>query len=309
LRREIRTGGYDAIVLYAVPTTGWQAVAFANHRRVPLVFRALDVSHLIRKTRLSALIRVAERYVYRNATVLSANNPALRDYCVQMSGRSGPSVVHLPPLDLSHFRHQSGEDMRTSLGFAPHHKILVYMGSFFPFSGLDVLIEAVPELAEQFPDLRVLLVGGGELDTDLREGVQRLGLEDRVRFTGVVPYAELPQYLRLADVAINPFRPEVLTNVALPHKVLQYMATGTPVVSTSLTGLRAVLGDDSGVTWVESSAEVPLAAARLAHAPRAHLDEIARRQIDHIGTRFDQGEAVDAFEDLLRGLIERSGRG
>lgn len=302
LHREVRKGGYDVVVLYAVPTTGWQAVFFARRAGVPVVFRALDVSHLIRGSRLAPLIRAAERYVYRHATLLSANNPALGDYCDQISEREGPTVVHLPPLDLSHFRGPFGDELRGALGLTPRQKVLVFMGSFFSFSGLDVVVDALPPLVERFPDLRVVLVGGGELDADLRERVERLGLSNHVIFTGVVPYAELPRYLGLADVAINPFHPALLTNVALPHKVLQYMAAGTPVVSTSLTGLRAVLGDDSGVTWVDASADLPVVAAELAHAPRAALREIAGRQMRCVGERFEEGRAVDAFETSLQAL-------
>jgi glycosyltransferase involved in cell wall biosynthesis len=302
LRREIRKGGYDVIVLYAVPTTGWQTVSIARRAGVPVVFRALDVSHLIRKSLLSPLIRCAERYVYRNATLLSANNPALGDYCDEISGRLGPTVVHVPPLDLSHFRGPFGNDLRGPLGLTQRHRVLVFMGSFFPFSGLDVVVDALPPLVKRFPDLRLVLVGGGELDADLRARVIRLDLANHVIFTGVVPYAELPKYLGLADVAINPFRRELLTNVALPHKVLQYMAAGKPVVSTSLTGLRAVLGDDSGVMWVEESGDLAVVAAELAYAPRTRLREIARRQMDFVGGHFEQGRAVDAFENSLKAL-------
>lgn len=265
LRREIREGGYDAIVLYAVPTTGWQTVALARKARVPVIFRALDVSHQIRNTPFAPLIKRAETYVYRRASLLSANNPAMAAYCVEASGRTGPVSVDLPPVDLAHFE-RPVDDVRDRYGLDAEHRVIAYMGSFFEFSGLDDVLLALRPAFSADPLLRLLLIGGGELEPRLRELVAENGLDDRVVFTGVVPYAQLPEHLAMADVAINPFRPEQVTNVAFPHKVLQYMAAGIPAVSTSLRGLRGVLGDDSGVRWADDATGVAQIAVDLAEA-------------------------------------------
>jgi len=59
LRHLITSGNFDAIVSYSVPTTGWQAVHFAKRANVPFLFRAIDISHSLRKTRLGPLIKRA----------------------------------------------------------------------------------------------------------------------------------------------------------------------------------------------------------------------------------------------------------
>lgn len=306
LRAEISGGRYDVIVLYAVPTTGWQAVGMANRRGVPVVFRALDVSHKIRATPLASLIRKAERYIYRKADVLSANNPAMAKYCVDLSGRTGPTVVNLPPVDLTHFASKAADrsgdaTLRDSLGLASTDKVLLYMGSFFEFSGLDVVIDSlVPELSKH-PDLKLVLVGGGELEATLRAQVERLNLVGRVLFTGVVSYADLPAYLRMADVAINPFRAELVTHVAFPHKVLQYMAAGVPAVSTSLDGLRGVLGDRAGVQWGRDPAEVATAATALAFDQPEVRERAAQHQLEFVEGTFSKESAIASFEATLSG--------
>lgn len=303
LRKEIRGGRYDVIFLYSVPTTGWQAVSFARRARVPVVFRALDVSHQIRKSPLSGLIRMAEKYIYRNAALISANNPALLDYCVELSGREGPGEVNLPPIDLSHFEKGDGDGLRNELGIAPSDKVLLYMGSFFDFSGLDVVVKNLVSYFELHPSLHLVLVGGGALDASLRRLVMELDLSQRVTFTGVVPYSKLPDYLRIADVALNPFEPQLLTNVALPHKVLQYMAAGVPVVTTSLTGLRGVLGEDSGVTWVSETREIAGVATELAFQPSDQRARIARIQSDYVAATFSQAQSVASLEKTLASLL------
>lgn len=302
LSRELRRGGYDAVLLYAVPTTGWQTVSIARRAGVPVLFRALDVSHLIRGSVLAPLIKIAERHVYRAATFLSANNPALRDYCVEFSGRTGPSGVDLPPLDLSHFESGDGLAARQSLGLSAAERVVLYMGTFFGFSGLDVVLEEIADDLRRDAALRFVLVGGGELDGTLRRRVGELGLERQVIFTGVVDYARLPDYLAMADVTINPFRPELTTDVALPHKVLQYMAAGIPVVSTHLDGLAATIGEDSGATWVPGPAGLARVAVDLARTAPEHRARISERQRAALRGIVSIERAVTALENRLRAL-------
>ena len=303
LRHEIRHGGYDVIVLYAVPTTGWQSVAFAKRAGVPIVYRALDVSHQIRSNPLAPLIHKAERYVAGRADLVSGNNPAMTAYCVRISGRTGPATTDLPPIDLSHFEDTGAGDVRASLGLSADDKVLLFMGSFFEFSGLDILIDDLGPHFAAHPELKLVLVGGGELDAKLRETVQERSLQGQVIFTGVVPYAALPGYLASADVAVNPFRPELLTHVALPHKVLQYMAAGVATVSTDLEGLRGVLGTESGVTLVEDQRDIAGVATALAFEAPEVRAAIVRRQRDYVDRTFSKQVAVDAFERTLRSLV------
>ena len=58
IRRAIALSNPEVVVTFAVPTMGWQAALICRRSRIPLVYRALDVSHLIRKTRLSFLVRL-----------------------------------------------------------------------------------------------------------------------------------------------------------------------------------------------------------------------------------------------------------
>lgn len=300
LRWEIRHGGYDVVVLYAVPTTGWQVVLLAKRAGVPVVFRALDVSHQIRKNLLSPVIRAIEGFIYRNVSLISANNPAMARYCTELAGNSPRAVVNLPPVDLSHFEVAFGGSKRADLGFAEDDRVIVYMGTFFSFSGLDVFLRSMVGQFRRDPLLRVLLLGGGEMDAELRQLSVELGITDRVTFTGMIPYSSLPEYLKVANVAINPFVPQLLTNVAFPHKVLQYMATGVPVVSTSLEGLHGVLGDDAGITWVKSPDEVAAAASHLAASGVDNLNRISGLQLSAVKSQFSKEASVVDFESALK---------
>ena len=304
LNKILRSKSFDVIVLLSVPTSGWQAVLLANKYKIPIVFRALDVSHKIRSTVLAPLIKICEQFIYKNVDVLSANTPAMEKYCISISGRTKPSFVNLPPVDLSHFFELGTPIDRGTLGLTEKDKVILYMGTFFEFSGLIQIVEDFSRAAKANPQLRLLLVGGGVLDKALREKVQKLGLDNQVIFTGVVPYSELPGYLQVADVAINPFEKQLLTDVALPHKVLQYMASGVPAVSTSLEGLRSVLGEDSGVTWCSGPTEIIHSCNDLLSKPNSFLNNVKDLQKKKIISLFEVQTVTDSMQATIATAIE-----
>lgn len=248
LNRVMRQTAPDVIVCFSVPTSGWQACQIARKKGVPFVFRSLDVSHLLRPSLFKPLVKLAEKYIYKRSTVLSANNPALLQYCEQISGRTGKSTVNLPPLDFSHFSGTLKKGALAKYGVPSDGDVLMYMGTFFRFSGLERVIYDFDTAAENNPNLWLVMVGGGEIEKSLHKKAAETQHSNRIVFTGKIDYLELGEILRSADVALNPFESEFLTNVALPHKVLQYMSSGVPVVSTKLRGLLETVGSDSGVT-------------------------------------------------------------
>jgi glycosyltransferase involved in cell wall biosynthesis len=303
LNSLLRKGNFDAVVLYAVPTYGLQTLWLAKKHKVPVVFRALDVSHKIRSSFLAPIIKWVEKRIYKSADLLSANNPAMAKYCEKLSKRAGQTVVHFPPLDLSHFQKSSRDlALRSALGIAEGDQVIVYMGSFFYFSGLVDALDEFAEVSKSTPNLKLLLIGGGEQDSELRQQVAALGLSEKVIFTGFVSYEDLPRYLKVADVALNTLEPTLVANVAFPNKVLQYMAAGLPVVSTKLDGLYAVFENQTGIVWAEDARAVIREATKLVEqkgdepgSAKATLDLAALSE-------FDPVIAVDEFEASLKAL-------
>jgi glycosyltransferase involved in cell wall biosynthesis len=293
---------YDVVLLYSVPTSGWQTVKIAKHFKTPVVYRALDVSHLIRKGLTSRLVLMAEKYVYKNATVISANNPELGNYVQAVGTRPDASLINLPPIEFSHFAHPVGDGMRRTLNLDKESFVIAYMGSLFEFSGLKYVIESLQEIDNE--DVYLLIIGGGIAESTLKEQVDKLGLNQKVIFTGIVSYDDLPAYLSAADVLINPFEKIEVTNLALPHKVIQYLATGIPTVSTKLHGIHAVLKNDSGVFWAESPSDVFAVAKSTRSISRELKHNHVSAGIDFINSNFIQSIALDKLEHTLRAAMK-----
>lgn len=121
--------------------------------------------------------------------------------------------------------------------------VLGFAGSFYGYEGLDLLIDAAHRLLGKYPDLRVLLVGGGPQEASLKAQVARLGLDDRVIFTGRVPHSEIQRYYELIDVLAYPRIPIRLTELVTPLKPLEAMAQGRMFVASDVGGHRELIRD------------------------------------------------------------------
>lgn len=253
-KKAIRDFEPDLIVSFSVPTQGWQMIRAAKIMKVPVMFRALDVSHKIRRSVFSKLIYWAECFVYRNVDWVSVNNPAMLEYSQSMGADPSKSSVEWPPIDLRRFTQaMPAFQVKSQLGIPENRKVVLYMGSFFYFSGLPEVIEDFAELAV---NEHLLLIGGGEQDVELRALVEKLHMEDSVTFTGFVSFEDLPGYLKLADVAINPMQPSLVANAAIPNKVIQYLASGLKVASTRLRGLELTFGQSNLLNLVDSPEDI-----------------------------------------------------
>ena len=290
----------DIVVSYAVPTSGWQALNACRLAQIPFVFRALDVSHKIRPSWFAPLILMAEKFIYRNSDWLSANNAAMKKYCESLGAKPEKTSVELPPLHLEHFDVERDEKLRASLGFESNSRVFLYMGTFFYFSGL-------PDLIRKFAEKRLegdylLLVGGGDQERELIELVKTLRIQKFVVFTGFVDFDKLPSYLSVADVALNPMQPSLVSNAAIPNKVIQYLAAGLPVVSTRLDGLQATFVEGKSIAYADSPSDVfPLAQQILGNSQESN-DMSARKGI--VKKLFDVQESVTRFEEMLREVVD-----
>lgn len=124
--------------------------------------------------------------------------------------------------------------------------VIGFVGSFYAYEGLDLLLEAVPAILARHPELCVLLVGGGPQEANLKAQAQRLGIAERVIFTGRVPHGEVSRYYDLIDLLAYPRHSMRLTELVTPLKPLEAMAQGRVFVASDVGGHKELVRD--GVT-------------------------------------------------------------
>jgi PEP-CTERM/exosortase A-associated glycosyltransferase len=171
------------------------------------------------------------------------------------------TVVVPNAVDVSHFSdaHQRDETLAESLALKGR-VVLGFIGSFYHYEGLDLLLQALAEIRATLPNAVVLLVGGGPQEAMLKELTAKLGLSDAVRFTGRVPHEKVRLYYDLVDFFVYPRKSIRLTELVTPLKPLEAMAERRLVIASDVGGHRELISD--GVTGYLFKADDRSALAR-----------------------------------------------
>lgn len=121
--------------------------------------------------------------------------------------------------------------------------VIGFVGSFYAYEGLDLLVKAMPALIKIHPQACLLLVGGGPQEANLKASVQEMRLQSHVVFTGRVPHKEVTRYYDLIDVLAYPRHSMRLTELVTPLKPLEAMAQGHLFVASDVGGHRELVQD------------------------------------------------------------------
>ncbi len=122
-------------------------------------------------------------------------------------------------------------------------RVIAFIGSFYDYEGLDLLVAAMPDLLAARPDLRLLLVGGGQVADAIAAQVRLLGIEGSVIMTGRVPYEEVENYYSLTDILVYPRKSMRLTELVTPLKPLEAMAQKSMFIASDVGGHRELVRD------------------------------------------------------------------
>jgi glycogen synthase len=175
--------------------------------------------------------------------------------------------------------------LRAELGL-DDSRVLGFIGSFYAYEGLNLLLDAFPTIRDQAPDVRILLVGGGVQADNLKAQARDLGIADRVVFTGRVPHDQVQRYYDLVDLLVYPRLSMRLTELVTPLKPLEAMAQGRLLVASDVGGHRELIRDGE-TGWLFKAGD-PGALART--VLRTLADEGRWAEVRAAGRRFVETE-------------------
>ena len=134
--------------------------------------------------------------------------------------------------------------------------VVGFIGSFYAYEGLDLLVAALPQLIAARSDIKLLLVGGGSQEANLRQQAKALGVADKVVFAGRVPHQDVNTYYDLIKVLAYPRHPMRLTELVTPLKPLEAMAQGQLFVASDVGGHKELVQhNQTGVLFKAGSAD------------------------------------------------------
>lgn len=198
--------------------------------------------------------RLAYRWVSRRATMVAVSEN-LKQFIVEQVGVS-PSRVKvlyngvdmLPQCDRTEV-----EACRKELGLPESHQIVGVVGNLYPVKGHQYLIEGIPSVLAKCPNTSFVFAGRGQLETELKAHVDRLGVGGKVFFLGL--RQDIPRILAMLDVFVLPSLSE-----GLSMAILEAMIAGKPVVATQVGGNPELILDGETGFLVPSRDSQALAA-------------------------------------------------
>ena len=242
----------DILHAHSPVLNGLPALWAARHHRLPLVYEvrslwedaAVDWGRARHGDLRYRASRALETYVLRHADAVVAICQGLREEILERGIPNGSVIVVPNAVNVAQFTMDRQVDvaLQRSLGLEGRI-VLGFIGSFFAFEGLDLLLEALSHLLRQRSDVKLLLVGGGPEQERLIAQTAALALNDAVVFAGRVPHEDVQRYYDLVSVFVYPRRRMRLTDLVTPLKPLEAMAHGSIVVASDVGGHRELLAD------------------------------------------------------------------
>ncbi|MEK6542131.1 MAG: TIGR04063 family PEP-CTERM/XrtA system glycosyltransferase [Pseudomonadota bacterium] len=206
------------------------------------------------------LTRALETRAVRRADAVAVICDGLRIDLIARGIDPGKIMVSPNGVDLELFGTPPPRDAALAdelgLGDGP---LLGFIGSFYDYEGLDILIAAMPALVASSPDVRLLLVGGGPMETAWRAQAAASSMAGRIHFVGRVPHTLVESYYSLVDILVYPRKAMRLTELVTPLKPLEAMAQGKLVAASNIGGHRELIED--GVTGTLFAPDDPAALA------------------------------------------------
>jgi glycosyltransferase involved in cell wall biosynthesis len=211
-------------------------------------------------------------------------------------------VIHYG-VDFAQF-HPNGRDIvlakRQEIGVQPGHFLIGIVARLEPWKGHRYFVEAFAEIALQFPEARVILVGEGSLRGELEQMTREKGLQGRLSFLGV--RKDVAQLVNCLDLFVLPSLP----GEGLPNVLLEAMACRIPVIATRVGGVPELVRDgQNGYLVPPGDAEALRTAFVQALSNRTRLQEIARAGRATVEEKFSLSQQIATFERTYDELYTR----
>ncbi len=298
----------DILHAHSPALNGFAALRMAKKYGLPLVYEcrafwedaAVDHGTTQEGSLRYRLTKSLETYVFKHASAVTTICEGLRNDII---GRGVPAekITVIPnAVDIDKFTYGEGADpgLVGSLGLTDK-VVLGFIGSFYAYEGLLLLLDALPTIIQQQPNVRLLLVGGGPQQEQINRKINELGLQDWVVLPGRVPHQDVQRYYNLVDIFVYPRLAMRLTDLVTPLKPLEAMAQGRLLVASDVGGHHELIRNRETGYLFKAGDKTALAETVL-----AVLSEKERwEQIKLAGRRYVEEErnwqrSVERYSDL-----------
>lgn len=183
-------------------------------------------------------------------------------------------------------------------------KVLGFIGSFYRYEGLDLLVRAFAKLTASRNDLTLILAGGGEMEQPLRDQLGQSKLGDKIFFPGRIPHARVPGVYSLIDVLVYPRYSMRLTELVTPLKPLEAMAMGKPLVASDVGGHRELIeGGHRGLLFKAGDVSALCEALERVLDDRALQERLAAQGLAWVRENHSWAKTTSAYSTIYSRIL------
>ncbi|MEJ5203329.1 MAG: glycosyltransferase family 4 protein [Anaerolineales bacterium] len=257
-------------------------------------------------TRLERWIaRLTASYNYHSADAITCVSSVMKNYLVAEYKVQEDKIWVIPNGADANFAPdvESSNRTREALGLAGH-PVIMFVGGFYPWHGLDLLIDSFRTVVQKMPEVRLVLVGDGETRPMIQEIVRENNISDKVIFTGRVPHKVISNYLYFADILVAPY-PRMETPIwHSPMKLFEYMSSGKAIVASRAGQIGEIVEDGQTGLLVEPGDSDETAEAMLRLLSDSSLRErIGRNAKELVNREYTWGKYVERLEAIYQQVL------
>lgn len=242
----------DILHAHSPALNGLAALRMAKKYNIPLVYEcrafwedaAVDHGTTHEGSLRYRVTKALETHVFKNADAVTTICEGLRTDIISRGVKAEKITVIPNAVDIEKFSYGEAAEpgLLDQLGLADKI-VLGFIGSFYAYEGLLLLLDALPTILKSQPQVRLLLVGGGPQQKLIKAKVEALGLRDYVILAGRVAHEQVQRYYNLVDIFVYPRLSMRLTDLVTPLKPLEAMAQGRLVVASDVGGHHELIRD------------------------------------------------------------------
>jgi glycosyltransferase involved in cell wall biosynthesis len=297
---------------------GWAGVPVSRAHGAPFVLEIRDIwpdsitaVGALKAGRVVRALEGLERALYDAADHIVAVGEGYRQNMIRKGVPAAKIDVITNGVDADLFTPRPADvALRQRLGFTSGTFVVTFAGTIGMASGLEVALGAARRLKEQGrDDVAFLLIGDGAVRAELEDQARAQGL-DNIAFTGLVPRAELPDYLASSDACLVHFRKQELFSTILPSKLFEDAAMEKPILLGFEGDARALLAEaDCGIAFEPGNDAELAAAARTLADDRAECARLGANGRRYVLEHFERRALAHDYLEILERVRAAYGRG
>ncbi|MEK6943396.1 MAG: glycosyltransferase family 4 protein [Nanoarchaeota archaeon] len=242
-----------------------------------------------------------QRFVCKNADFITANKAAA-DELVSRFPEFKEKIAVIPMgVDIDIFKKRA---IKKPAKYSKN-KLLVFVGRLSDQKGLQYVIEAMPAILSHDDSVKLIVIGEGPYEKELRQKIKLNSVQGNVDFLGALPSSDVSKYYNMADIFILPSLSNKTGTEALGLSLLEAMSSGCAVIGTDVGGIKFVIKNSVNgiIIKQKSSDKISKAVVSLLDNPKKR-ELLGKNASAFVKNNYSWQEISKKFEDLYKKVLK-----